>query len=190
MLHGTVRPSSKSKSDNQNADSANLNRVHFFILLGHHDKEFSYGYCVCTGAFRVRDRRPALGEHSAFLPGCHLDSARHLVPRNASVAIGHCGFAGVCHCEQLHLDQTIPHPDQHRLHIGSEFVQKPAHLMGGKWVTVVHHSEVDNIENAYVTANHEIILREGTDMGSSRFLTTIVGDIYDCPCNINSCSGR
>jgi uncharacterized protein YheU (UPF0270 family) len=49
---------------------------------------------------------------------------------------------------------------------------------------------VDNVENAYVTGNHEIILREGTDMGSARFLTTIVGDIYDCPCNITSCSGR
>jgi hypothetical protein len=62
--------------------------------------------------------------------------------------------------------------------------------MGGKRVTVVHHSEVDKIENAHVTANQEILLREGTDMGSSRYLTTIVGDIYDCPCNINSCSGR
>jgi hypothetical protein len=108
-------------------------------------------------------------------------------PQSRSVIVGSQVYATVNSCSLI---------KRYRIRTNTDFTsalnlfKNRAHMMGGKWVTVVHHSEVDNIENAYITGNQEIILREGTDMGSSRYLTTIVGDIYDCPCNINSCSGR
>ena len=107
-------------------------------------------------------------------------------PQSKSIIVGSQLYATVNSCSLI---------QRYRIRTNTDFTsalnlfKNRAHMMGGKWVTIVHHSELDNVENAYV-GNHEIFLREATDMGSARYLTTIVGDIYDCPCNINSCSGR
>jgi hypothetical protein len=61
-------------------------------------------------------------------------------------------------------------------------------LMGARWVSIVHHGEIDVLEGSSQVGENVIYLRDGTDLGSSRFLTTIVADIFDCPCDTNSCA--
>ena len=61
-------------------------------------------------------------------------------------------------------------------------------LMGARWVSIVHHGEIDVLEGSSQIGENVIYLRDGTDLGSSRFLTTIVADIFDCPCDTKSCA--
>ena len=138
----------------------------------------------CTSVdMRVASTGPSYRDATLVQP----DILYQETPQSKSVIVGSQVYATVNSCSLI---------QRYRIRTNTDFTsalnlfKNRAHMMGGKWVTIVHHSEVDNVENAYVTGNHEIILREGTDMGSARFLTTIVGDIYDCPCNITSCSGR
>lgn len=65
-----------------------------------------------------------------------------------------------------------------------------ANLMGAKWITIVQHQEVDRLENALHWSNQQVIFRDGVDLGSYRYLTTLVADLYDCPCSISNCSSR
>ena len=108
-------------------------------------------------------------------------------PQSKSIIVGSQVYASVNSCSLI---------QRYRVRTNTDFTsalnlfKNRAYLMGGKWVTVVHHSETGMPENAQMIGNAEITLREGTQLGSSRYLTTIVGDIYDCPCNINSCSSR
>jgi hypothetical protein len=61
-------------------------------------------------------------------------------------------------------------------------------LMGGRWLSIVHHGEIDVLEGASHIGENVVYLRDGTDLGSSRYLTTIVGDLFDCPCDTKTCS--
>lgn len=132
---------------------------------------------------RVSSKGPSYGDATLIQP----DILYQETPQSRSVIVGSQVYATVNSCSLI---------QRYRIRTNTDFTsalnlfKNRAHMMGGKWVTVVHHSEVDSIESAYITGNQEIILREGTDLGSSRYLTTIVGDIYDCPCNITTCSGR
>lgn len=108
-------------------------------------------------------------------------------PQSKSIIVGSQVYATVNSCSLI---------QRYRVRTNSDFssalnlFKNRAYLMGGKWITIVHHSETGIPANHQVTYQHDIMLREGTQLRHSPYLTTIVGDIYDCPCNINSCSGR
>ena len=108
-------------------------------------------------------------------------------PQSKSIIVGSQVYATVNSCSLI---------QRYRVRTNSDFssalnlFKNRAYLMGGKWVTIVHHSETGMPANAHMGGQNDIMLREGTHLSNSPYLTTIVGDIYDCPCNINSCSGR
>ena len=108
-------------------------------------------------------------------------------PQSKSIIVGSQVYATVNSCSLI---------QRYRVRTNSDFTsalnlfKNRAFLMGGKWVTIVHHSELGLTTNALMASQRDIMLREGTHLSNSPFITTIVGDIYDCPCNINSCSGR
>ena len=108
-------------------------------------------------------------------------------PQSKSIIVGSQVYATINSCSLI---------QRYRVRTNSDFssalnlFKNRAFLMGGKWVTIVHHSETGMPANPHVASQHDIMLREGTHLSTSPYLTTIVGDIYDCPCNINSCSGR
>ncbi len=108
-------------------------------------------------------------------------------PQSKSIIVGSQVYATVNSCSLI---------QRYRVRTNSDFTsalnlfKNRAYLMGGKWVTVVHHSETGIPTNAHTGGQNDIMLREGTHLSNSRYITTIVGDIYDCPCNITSCSGR
>lgn len=108
-------------------------------------------------------------------------------PQSKSVIVGSQVYATINSCSLI---------QRYRVRTNSDFTsalnlfKNRAFLMGGKWVTIVHHSETGMPANPHMLSQHDIMLREGTQLRHSAYLTTIVGDIYDCPCNINSCSGR
>jgi hypothetical protein len=191
MLHGAAWSEAKSQSDNQNADSANqiCTGLLLFSCLDIMTKNSLLGI-VCavllsgcaTVDMRVASTGPSYRDATLVQP----DILYQETPQSKSVIVGSQVYATVNSCSLI---------QRYRIRTNTDFTsalnlfKNRAHMMGGKWVTIVHHSELDNVENAFV-GNHEIFLREATDMGSARYLTTIVGDIYDCPCNITSCSGR
>lgn len=108
-------------------------------------------------------------------------------PQSKSIIVGSQVYATVNSCSLI---------QRYRVRTNTDFTsalnlfKNRAYLMGGKWVTVVHHSETGMPSQAQMAGQHDIMMREGTYLSNSPYLTTIVGDIYDCPCNINSCSGR
>ncbi len=108
-------------------------------------------------------------------------------PQSKSIIVGSQVYATVNSCSLI---------QRYRVRTNSDFssalnlFKNRAHLMGGKWVTIVHHSETGMPNSVHSAAQTDIMLREGTHLSNSPYLTTIVGDIYDCPCSINSCSGR
>lgn len=61
-------------------------------------------------------------------------------------------------------------------------------LMGANWVTIASHSEVDLLEHPGYQLQNHIILREGTVTQENRFLTELIGDLYDCPCGTTACA--
>jgi hypothetical protein len=108
-------------------------------------------------------------------------------PQSKSVIVGSAQFAKANGCAFI---------SRYRIRTNTDFTSSVnmfryrANLMGAKWVTILQHGEVDRSEGAYQMADGGVVLREGKDMGSSRFFTTIVGDLYDCPCSATSCSAR
>jgi hypothetical protein len=108
-------------------------------------------------------------------------------PQSKSIIVGSQVYATVNSCSLI---------QRYRVRTNSDFssalnlFKNRAFLMGGKWVTIVHHSETGMPTHVNMGGQTDIMLREGTHLSTSPYLTTIVGDIYDCPCNINSCSGR
>ena len=62
--------------------------------------------------------------------------------------------------------------------------------MGAERVVVVHHSEVDGSEYGLLKDTREIIVREGTTLEGAKYFSTIIGDIYDCPCSYDTCSAK
>lgn len=108
-------------------------------------------------------------------------------PQSKSVIVGSQVYAIVNSCTLIKRYRVVTNSD----FTGTLNLMKyRASLMGAKWLTVISHRELDRYENSIQTTSDEVIYRDGVDIGSSRYLSTIVADLYDCPCNTNSCSGR
>ena len=108
-------------------------------------------------------------------------------PESRSIIVGSYNYAMVNACQPI---------KRYRIRTTADFtgsmnlLKYRAALMGAKWITVVNHQEIDRYESAYFTASDQIILKDGTELGSSRYLTSITADLLDCPCSVNNCSGR
>ncbi len=69
-------------------------------------------------------------------------------------------------------------------------IKNRAARMGAKWITIVHHSEIDWTEENPYLENLRVEYISGTQINESRYVTTLVADLYDCPCNTQTCSMR
>ena len=108
-------------------------------------------------------------------------------PQSKSVIVGSQVYALVNACQFIKRYRIITNAD---FTASMNMMKYRASLMGAKWITLVSHREIDRFENSVYINNEQIIYRDGVDIGSSRFLTTLIADLYDCPCNVNTCSGR
>lgn len=59
--------------------------------------------------------------------------------------------------------------------------------MGAERIVFVQHFEVDPKEVAYYRLENELFLTSSAVGTSSGHLSVLVGDLYDCPCNKDSC---
>lgn len=108
-------------------------------------------------------------------------------PQSKSVIVGSQVYAAANACQIIKRYRIVTNTD----FTGSLNLMKyRASMMGAKWITVVSHREIDRYENSIQLSNEQVIFRDGVDIGSARYLTTLVADLYDCPCNVNTCSGR
>jgi hypothetical protein len=108
-------------------------------------------------------------------------------PQSKSVIVGSQVYAMTNSCTLIKRYRVVTNSD----FTGTLNLMKyRASLMGAKWLTIVSHRELDRYENSIQLSNDQVIYRDGVDIGSSRYLSTIVADLYDCPCNTNTCSGR
>jgi len=144
-----------------------------------------------------------------FLTGCHTVPLEHVsaysnmvakdstlmapnyqyqeTPQSKSVIVGSQVYAMTNSCTLIKRYRVVTNSD----FTGTLNLMKyRASLMGAKWLTIVSHRELDRYENSTQLSNDQVIYRDGIDIGSSRYLSTIVADLYDCPCNTNTCSGR
>jgi hypothetical protein len=68
-----------------------------------------------------------------------------------------------------------------------------ANLIGAERVVMVYHREHDATEVTKLrdhVRGADFVLREGTVYTDVRYLTVMVGDLYDCPCPGNVCDIR
>lgn len=108
-------------------------------------------------------------------------------PQSKSVIVGSQTYAMTNACQLIKRYRVITNSD----FTGTlNLIKYRASLMGAKWMTIVSHRELDRFENSIQLNNDQVIYRDDIDIGSSRYLSTIVADLYDCPCNVNTCSGR
>jgi len=108
-------------------------------------------------------------------------------PQSKSVIVGSQVYAMTNSCTLIKRYRVVTNSD----FTGTLNLMKyRASLMGAKWLTIVSHRELDRYENSIQLSNDQVIYRDGVDIGSSRYLSTIIADLYDCPCNTNTCSGR
>lgn len=126
---------------------------------------------------------PSFKDNTLSAPSIHFSET----PQSKSVIVGSAVYASVNSCQLI---------KRYRVRTNADFtaslnlMKYRAAMMGAKWITIVQHSELDKFENAYQLENDQLILQDGTEMGSARYLTSIVADLYDCPCNTSTCSGR
>ena len=108
-------------------------------------------------------------------------------PQSKSIIVGSQVYAMTNSCTLIKRYRVVTNAD----FTGTLNLMKyRASLMGAKWLTIVSHRELDRYENSIQLSNDQVIYRDGVDIGSSRYLSTIIADLYDCPCNTNTCSGR
>ena len=62
-----------------------------------------------------------------------------------------------------------------------------AHMMGAERVVFIHHSEVDTTEGFSNVGNYEVVFHSGTSYRNNRYLSVMIGDLYDCPCPRDTC---
>lgn len=62
-----------------------------------------------------------------------------------------------------------------------------AHLLGAERVVFVQHFEIDAREAYEHLARDQIFWAAGTQSERSNYLSVLIGDLYDCPCNRDSC---
>jgi len=105
-------------------------------------------------------------------------------PQSRSVIAGSALHANLAGCSFI---------QRYRLGTNADFTSTTnmfkyrAAMLGAERVVFIHHSEIDVSEATNYLYRHEIHLRSGTNLRSSRFLSVMIGDLYDCPCNVNSC---
>lgn len=66
-------------------------------------------------------------------------------------------------------------------------------LIGAERVVMVYHREHDTAEVSSLDRHFrgaDIVFREGTVYSDIRYVTVMVGDLYDCPCPANVCEAR
>jgi len=108
-----------------------------------------------------------------------------VTPESRSVIVGSGTIARINGCTFM---------QRYRVNTNADFtasmnlIRYRSALMGARWMSVVHHGEIDVLEGSSQIGENVIYLRDGTDLGSSRFLTTVVADIFDCPCDTKSCA--
>lgn len=62
-----------------------------------------------------------------------------------------------------------------------------AHMMGAERVVFIHHSELDASEASTPLGGYDVVMRTGTASRNPKYLSVMIGDLYDCPCNRDSC---
>lgn len=107
--------------------------------------------------------------------------------QSKAIVVGSAFYAQLNSCRIIQRYQVRTNQD---FVSSMNLLKNRAALMGAKWITIVQHSEIDRTENSFQFEPDTVILRDGTELGSSRYLTTLAADLYDCPCNVNSCGGR
>jgi hypothetical protein len=108
-------------------------------------------------------------------------------PQSKSIIVGSQTYAITNSCQLIKRYRVVTNAD---FTSSLNLMKYRASLMGAKWITIVSHRELDRYENAIQLNNDQIIYRDGVDIGSARYLSAIVADLYDCPCSINTCSSR
>lgn len=107
--------------------------------------------------------------------------------QSRSVIVGSQVYATANACQMIKRYRVVTNSD----FTGSLNLMKyRAALMGAKWITIVQHRELDRFENAVHLSNEQVVYRDGIDLGTSRYLTTLVADLYDCPCTVSGCTAR
>ena len=108
-------------------------------------------------------------------------------PLSKSVIVGSRYYADIANC---HIMQRYKISTNADFTSSMNLFKYRAAMMGAERVTVVHHSEIDAKETNKIDDNEKIYIRAGTKLEESSFYTTIVGDIYDCPCSQNTCLNK
>ena len=108
-------------------------------------------------------------------------------PQSKSIIVGSQTYAITNSCQLIKRYRVVTNAD---FTSSLNLMKYRASLMGAKWITIVSHREVDRLENSIQLSNDQVIYRDGVDIGSARYLSAIVADLYDCPCSINTCSSR
>ena len=113
-------------------------------------------------------------------PNVHFEET----PQSRSVIAGSALHANLSGCSFI---------QRYRLGTNADFTSTTnmfkyrAAMLGAERIVFIHHSEIDVSEASNYLARHEIYLRSGTNYRNSRFLSVMIGDLYDCPCNADSC---
>jgi hypothetical protein len=107
--------------------------------------------------------------------------------QSKAIVVGSAFYAQLNSCRIIQRYQVRTNQD---FVSSMNLLKNRAYMMGSKWITIVKHTEIDRIENSFQSGPDTVILRDGTDLGSSRYLTILAADLYDCPCSASSCGGR
>jgi len=62
-----------------------------------------------------------------------------------------------------------------------------AHMMGAERIVFLHHSELDASEGSSHLGGYDVVMRTGTASRNARYLSVMIGDLYDCPCTRDTC---
>ncbi|MFN6408137.1 MAG: hypothetical protein ACK4VU_11550 [Limnohabitans sp.] len=148
-----------------------------------------FGVCVLAGCTAIPLENPPIYSNYKSKDTTLMapDFQYQETPQSKSIIVGSQTYAITNSCQLIKRYRVVTNSD----FTGSLNLMKyRASLMGAKWITIVSHRELDRNENAIQLNNDQIIYRDGIDIGSARYLSAIVADLYDCPCNINTCSSR
>jgi hypothetical protein len=148
-----------------------------------------FGVCVLAGCTIIPLENPPIYSNYKSKDTTLMapDFQYQETPQSKSIIVGSQTYAITNSCQLIKRYRVVTNSD----FTGSLNLMKyRASLMGAKWITIVSHRELDRNENAIQLNNDQIIYRDGIDIGSARYLSAIVADLYDCPCNINTCSSR
>ena len=64
-------------------------------------------------------------------------------------------------------------------------------LMGAERISIVKHEEINPGEKKIVIDDGEkIFLSAGTSIDGGQYHTTIIGDLFDCPCSTDACKTK